>query len=171
MARIFSVMLVVVVVGSLTAARGAQPQQPESRGQEESGPRSTARLVLKGPVPRTANNKPDVRGFWNAPPLFNSNILEEHTAGFGIQPGKSVVVDPGDGIIPYQPWALAQRNENRRSENAYLDNEGRCIVSGLPRIMLFTFEMQYAANDIVLVFDYVHVTRIIHMDRRKPCLR
>jgi hypothetical protein len=112
------------------------------------------------------DGRPDLRGAWRAPRLYNSNILEEHPSGFGIQPGRSVVIDPPDGIIPYQPWALAQRNENRKSENAYLDNEGRCISSGMPRIMLFSFEIEYAANDILLLFDYVHTTRVIHMDRR-----
>jgi hypothetical protein len=112
------------------------------------------------------DGKPDLRGFWNAPPLYSSNILEEHIAGFGLQAGKSVVIDPPDGKIPYQAWAVAQRNENRREENAYLDNEGRCIVSGLPRIMLFSFEVKYAAGAIFFFFDYVHATRIIHMDGR-----
>jgi hypothetical protein len=116
-------------------------------------------------MPRTAEGKPDLRGSWNAPPLFNSNILEEHAGGFGIQPGRSVVIDPPDGKIPYQPWALSQRDENRKPENAYLDNEGRCILSGMPRLMLFAFQIAYAANDIVLFFPYVHSTRFIHMDR------
>ena len=167
MARLFRIALIALAgVGLLFAAPHAQSGAPQAEAGAQDGPRSTPRLVLQGPVPRTADGKPDLRGAWNAPPLYNSHILEEHRGGFGIQPGKSVVIDPPDGIIPYQPWALAQRNENRRSENAYLDNEGRCIVSGMPRIMLFTFEMQYAANDIVLFFGYGHVTRFIHMDRR-----
>src|SRR3990170_4823813 len=120
---------VLTVVPSHAAAQ-AGPPAPVAPG--ETGPRSTPRLVLSGPVPRTPDGKPDLRGFWNAPPLFSSNILEEHLAGFGIQAGKSVVIDPPDGTIPYQPWALARRNENRREENAYLDNEGRCILSGMP---------------------------------------
>jgi hypothetical protein len=164
MARMLRIVLVALIgVGLLVAASGAQT--PTNSG-EQFGPRSTPPLNLPGPVPRTADKKPDLRGAWNSPPLFNSHILEEHVGGFGIQPGRSVVVDPADGIIPYQPWALKQRNENRRSENAYLDNEGRCIVSGMPRIMLFSFEMQYAANDILMFFGYGHVTRVVHMDRR-----
>jgi hypothetical protein len=117
-------------------------------------------------IPRTPDGKPDLRGAWVAPPLYNSNILEEHPGGFGIRAGRSVVIDPPDGKIPYQPWALAQRNENRKPENAYLDNEGRCILSGLPRVMLFEFNIEYAGPDILLFFGYVHTTRIIHMDGR-----
>lgn len=108
-----------------------------------------------------------MRGHWNAPPLFNSNILEEHPGGFGIQAGKSVVIDPPDGKIPYQPWALAQRNENRRPENAYLDNEGKCFPAGVPRIMLFSFDVEYLPDSVVLFVDYVHHTRIISMNRKQ----
>jgi hypothetical protein len=136
-------------------------------GQEGGrGGRNARPAVPGGPVPRTPDGKPDLRGKWEAPPLFNSNIIEEHPAGFGIQAGKSLVVDPADGKLPYQPWALAQRDVNRRPENAYLDNEGRCIMSGVPRIMLFTFEVAYAPGYIVLVYDYVHHTRAIPMDGR-----
>jgi hypothetical protein len=132
---------------------------------QETGPGGTRRATLAS-MPRTPDGKPDLRGAWNAGPLFSSNILEEHPPGFGIQGGRSVVIDPPDGKIPYQPWALAQRDEHRKPENAYLDNEGRCILSGMPRIMLFSFEVAYAGNDILLIFDYVHATRTIHMDRR-----
>lgn len=158
------IWIAVLTVAPSHAAAQAGPPAPVAPG--ETGPRSTPRLVLSGPVPRTPDGKPDLRGFWNAPPLFSSNILEEHLAGFGIQAGKSVVIDPPERKIPYQPWALTQRNENRREENAYLDNEGRCILSGMPRIMLFSFEMKYSESDILLFFDYVHATRIIHMDGR-----
>jgi hypothetical protein len=149
-----------------TAQLAGQAGAPSAIPATADGPAATKRLVLKGPVPRTADRKPDLRGHWNSPPLFNSNILEEHPAGFGILAGKSVVIDPPDGVIPYQPWALAQRNENRKGENAYLDNEGRCFPSGMPRIMLFSFQIDYAGNEILMLFEYVHSTRLIHMDRR-----
>jgi hypothetical protein len=155
--------LVYALASTHLAGQGGAPSAIRS---DADGPAATTRLVLKGPVPRTRDGKPDLRGHWNSPPLYNSNILEEHPAGFGILAGKSVVIDPPDGVIPYQRWALAQRNENRKAENAYLDNEGRCFPSGVPRIMLFSFDIQYAAHEILLFFEYVHATRIIHMDRR-----
>jgi hypothetical protein len=158
--------LYAVVGGVLVSAViVAGQQQFEAPTANDSGSRRAPGLVLKT-MPRTADGKPDLRGVWDAPPLFSSNIFEEHPAGFGIQAGKSVVIDPPDGKIPYQPWALAQRDENRKSENAYLDNEGRCVLSGMPRIMLFSFHVAYAGNDIVLISDYAHTTRFIHMDRR-----
>jgi hypothetical protein len=165
--RVSGGFLMALTVAWLASALVAgQTGAPSAVSDSSDGPAANRRLVLKGPVPRTPDGKPDLRGHWNAPPLYNSNILEAHPAGFGIQAGRSVVVDPPDGIIPYQPWALAQRNENRKSENAYLDNEGRCYPSGVPRIMLFSFQIEYAANEIFLFFEYVHATRTIHMNRR-----
>lgn len=161
-------LLVGLMLPSLTLLHaGAQSGAPQRAAPAEEGARGRQvnRLRLET-MPRTPDGRPDLRGFWNAPPLFNSNILEEHPAGFGIDAGRSVVIDPPDGKIPYQPWALAVRDENRKGENAYLDNEGRCYFSGVPRIMLFSFEVQYAANEILLISDYVHTTRIIDMDRR-----
>jgi hypothetical protein len=162
----FCLLIAFTVAWMAQAHLSGQAGAPQPSSPTATGPVGTPRVVLTGPPPRTADGKPDLRGHWNSPPLFNSTVLEEHPGGFGIQAGRSVVVDPPDGIIPYQPWALKQRNENRRSENAYLDNEGRCFASGVPRIMLFSFQIEYAANDILLLFEYVHATRTIHMDRR-----
>src|SRR5262245_31362847 len=59
-----------------------------------------------GPVPRRADGKPDLTGRWDGGggALFNTVILEEHAGGFGITAGHSLIIDPKDGIIPYQPW-------------------------------------------------------------------
>jgi hypothetical protein len=116
-----------------------------------------------GPVPRAADGRPDMRGHWIAPPLRSSNILEEHPGGFGIQAGKSVVLDPPDGKIPYQPWALAERDRRRRPENNYEDNEGKCILSGVPRIMLFSFRILYFPDTVLFLSDYIAASRIFRM--------
>lgn len=153
-------VLAVVSVGSVPAT-GQEQNAGGGRGREPTS-------APAEPIPRTADGRPDMRGRWTAPPLLNSNIIEEHPGGFGIQAGKSLVVDPPDGVIPYQPWALAQRNENRRPENAYLDNEGKCMVSGMPRVMLFSFEIVYAPHHMALMFEpNFHGNRIISMDARK----
>jgi hypothetical protein len=146
---------------SVATIPAAGPQQETGTGRGGRGRAPAA------PIPRTPDGKPDLRGHWNAPPLFNSNILEEHSGGFGIQAGKSVIIDPPDGKIPYQPSALAQRDENRKPENAYLDNEGRCYQAGVPRIMLFSFQIVYKPDAIWLFSDYVHHTRIFSLTRHE----
>ena len=52
---------------------------------------------------------------------------------------RSRIVDPADGLIPYQPWARAKQQEifegrdNPTSE--YLDPRARCFLNGVPRSM------------------------------------
>lgn len=149
----------VLSVASVPAIGQGQGDGNERQGRGPGAP--------GGPVPRMADGRPDMRGRWQAPPLLNSNIIEEHSGGFGIQAGKSLVVDLPDGKIPYQPWALAQRDVNRRDENAYRDNEGKCMVSGVPRVMFFSFELVYAPGHVALLFEpNYHGNRIIPVDGR-----
>ena len=81
-----------------------------------------------GPIPRRADGKPDLTGRWNGSGgvLHNTVILEDHPGGFGIQAGGTLIVDPKDGIIPYQPWALAERDRRREDANGYEDQVGHC---------------------------------------------
>ena len=154
-----SLTVLLSVVGVLSL--GSLPATGQAgRGAASSVDRLRA---AAGPAPRTPDGKPDLRGHWIAPPLRNSNILEEHAGGFGIQAGKSVVLDPQDGKIPYQPWALAERDRRRRPENNYEDNEGKCILSGMPRIMLFSFKIQYFPDAVLFLSDYIGASRIIRM--------
>jgi hypothetical protein len=154
-----SMMAVAAVVGVLllgsVPAAGQADREVASSADPAQAPAA--------PAPRTADGKPDLRGHWIAPPLRNSNILEEHAGGFGIQAGKSVVLDPPDGKIPYQPWALAERDRRRRPENSYEDNEGKCILSGMPRIMLFSFRILYFPDTVLFLSDYIAANRIIRM--------
>lgn len=146
------------------AARVSQDPEYDADG-GGTGRRGAPRSAI-GPVPRLKDWRPDMRGRWASPVFTASNILEEHPGGFGIQAGKSVIIDPPDGKIPYQPWALARRDENRRPENAYLDNGGRCVLVSAPRIMLFEFDVAYTPDAVVLTYTHNHITRVVSMDKR-----
>src|SRR5689334_14509686 len=58
---------------------GQEQDFGNARGGRGGAPRAPA-----GPVKHLPDGRPDMRGRWNAPPLFNSNILEAHPGGFGI---------------------------------------------------------------------------------------
>lgn len=60
MADIWRMLVAVCIGAQLAASAHAQTQQPERTEQQESGPRSTARLTLSGPIPRTVDGKPAV---------------------------------------------------------------------------------------------------------------
>src|SRR5438552_18973833 len=61
-------------------------------------------------APRNAFGGPDLQGVWQAGTTASFN-LEAHGAALGIRAGKTVVVDPVTGEIPYQKWALDKRAE------------------------------------------------------------
>ena len=74
---------------------------------------------------------PDFRGIWQVRDTAYVNI-EGHPAEKGIAAAKSIIVDPPNGRIPYNPQALAQRQENYRNR-ATADPSIKCYQAGVPR--------------------------------------
>ena len=71
---------------------------------------------------KTPDGQPDIQGFWNPIGTFYNiqdlefqalyqNFAKEDPA----RRGKSLIIDPPDGKIPYQPWALEQVEAGARS--------------------------------------------------------
>jgi hypothetical protein len=116
-------------------------------------------------APRTVDGQPDLRGIWQA---LNSAVwdLEDHSAELGIPAGQSVVVGGG---IPYLPSALAQRDENRRNKLS-ADPEANCYMVGVPRsnYMPYPFQIVQSADQVTLLYEYVHSFRNIHIDSEHP---
>src|SRR5687767_5095017 len=131
-------------------------------------PRCGSAPARAGAVPRRPDGKPDMTGRWNgsAGQIAHTNILEEHTGGFGINAGKSLIIDPVDGIIPYQPWALAERNRRREDANGYEDPVGHCEFYDIGRHHPFAWEIMYSGNTIIINATQ-HITRVIDLTRRE----
>ena len=170
--RALVALAAVAAVGSLatiSAVAGQRASQPPPGYCAYGNPGCTPEAVRRtpnGPIPRLADGTPDLGGRWDAPPLYASYIIEEHAGGFGLQAGRSLIADPADGIIPYQPWALAERDRRRLPENAYEDPEGNCMLSGVPRILLFDYSVYQVPGSVVLMFAYNNTNRIIPTDGR-----
>jgi len=81
----------------------------------------------------------------------------------------SIGVVQGDGKIPYQPWALAQREENRLK---WLDRDGevQCFLAGIPRSMYLAhpFQVFQGGNKIEMSFQYSSSGRTINLDKVEP---
>src|SRR5690349_17679368 len=62
-------------------------------------------------APRAGDGKADIQGIWEA---WNTAAdgLEAHNASTGIRAGKSFVVDPADGMIPYLPAGRQKQIDN-----------------------------------------------------------
>ncbi|MDR2215198.1 MAG: hypothetical protein LBE59_05075 [Nevskiaceae bacterium] len=112
-------------------------------------------------IPRTASGKPDLQGIWQVRNRAAYG-LEEHNASLGILPGKGVV---DGGTIPYQPAALAKRNENF-AQRAERDPFNQCFMPGVPRIMYLEHPFQIFQTDahVAMTFEWSQVFRLIYTD-------
>lgn len=121
-------------------------------------PKSTYR------APRTPDAKPDLQGIWEARNTANGN-LEAHSASMGIRAGESVIVDPADGQIPYQPAARDKQKQNFAAR-ATADPVNKCFLPGVPRVnyMPFPFEIFQTPEFVAITYEYEHASRTIHMN-------
>jgi hypothetical protein len=111
--------------------------------------------------PRTPDRKPDLNGIWQVLGTAHWN-LEAHSASEGEPAGFSVVEG---GTIPYQPAALARRNENFQNR-LKADPLRKCYLPGVPRAMYLPlpFEITQTPGHILLAFEFAHATRTIFLD-------
>ncbi len=128
-------------------------------------------VVLAAPVAaqntyrpgRTADGHPDLTGIWEMRGTANWN-LEGHTGDPGVPASRSVIVDPPDGKIPYNPASLVKRN----AKNPADDPQAKCFLSGVPRINYTPGPFQILQNAAMTVFIYQdqHTYRLIPYNRK-----
>jgi len=116
---------------------------------------------------------PDLRGMWAAPAARGQDIeeIDEKKAflygGFG-SINKSIVVDPPDGKIPYQPWAMAQRWKN---VEAFLSQGAACMPVPVQRwvyspVQVTGHRVFQRPDQIVFSMERQHTYRIVPLDGR-----
>jgi len=118
-------------------------------------------------IRRTPAGKPDLQGFYD-PDTGAANQGLETRKGDGVTPsGRGVIVDPADGTLPMQPWAIQERASRNLTERGYDDPTAHCFPAGVPRSMYVP-----AAFHIIQTPDYIVILhermswRIIPLDGR-----
>lgn len=125
-------------------------------------------------APRAADGHPDLSGIWQAVNSAHWN-LEDHpaTAGpivalgaLGAVPAGMSVVDGGE--IPYQPWALKQRDENA-AQRLERDPAIKCYFPGVPRAtyMPFPFQIVQSAEHILLAYEFAATSRTVYVNGKE----
>ena len=117
---------------------------------------------------RLADGKPNMQGYWETRNFFSAFDLETHEkAAFGVPAGHGVVVDPPNGKIPYQPWAL-EKKKDILAHHLFDDPQAHCWLSGVPRQMYtpFGFQILQPPGYVVLLYEAFHSYRIIPLDGR-----
>ena len=114
-----------------------------------------------GGAPRAADGHPDLSGIWQ---VLNTAAwdVQDHGASLGVPAGQGVVEG---NEIPYQPWALAKKQDNFRNRRT-ADPETKCYEPGVPRItyMPYPFQIVQTPEYIAVLYEYIHVTRHIYVD-------
>ena len=154
-----SILLVAVI---LLAPSFAAAEAAEERGQD---PAAADRAYTPA---RTPDGMPDIQGFWRPIGTFyNIQDLEFQSLYQNFSPnpaqrGKSLIVDPPSGKIPYQPWAAEKANlvlQNHADPTPqFLDPNARCFLQGVPRhLNNREFEI-FQPPGYVVLFNMAHHT-------------
>jgi hypothetical protein len=111
-------------------------------------------------------DQPNLEGIWQ---VMDSSVhfnVEPHGASFGVPAGQGVIVDPPNGLIPYTPAGLAEREANIANRDT-LDPYSRCYKPGVPHLMYlpFPFQIVQSGNVVTIMSEYIHNTRFIWLHR------
>ncbi len=116
---------------------------------------------------RLSSGKPDLNGFY-VPDAGGANYgLEKRVGGNPLTPpGRGVIVDPQDGILPMRPWAVQERVSRNLPERGYDDPTAHCFPAGVPRSMYVptSFHVLQTPESIVILHERV-AWRIIALNR------
>jgi hypothetical protein len=125
--------------------------------------------------PRTPDGQPDIQGIYNPVGTFyNIEDLEYQSLYQNFKPnpslsGKSLIIDPPDGKIPYQPWAAEKRKPIYQLHGdpppQYVDPNAQCWPQGVPRHMNNReFEIFQPPGHVVIFNMAHHSYRVIPVD-------
>ena len=123
---------------------------------------------------RTWDGRPNLNGVWQALGTAHWD-LQDHPARPGhpdlgaigaMPPGQGVVVG---GDIPYQAWALEQKQKNFATRMT-ADPEAKCYLPGVPRATYLPYPFQIIQGDrkIMMVYGFADANRTVHMDKATP---
>ena len=110
-------------------------------------------------LPRGADGKPDFSGIWES--TSGADYGLEARAGRPDAPPSAGVVDGGE--LPYQSWAVAQRDSNFAARATADRTRLQCYTLGVPRSVYFPapFQIFQRERDLTLVGQFGAV-RTIH---------
>ena len=171
--HITGVLLVALV---LPVALAGQAIYDPSRGRE---PGAKTWLAVKAKLPpfnptRMRDGKPNLEGRWGGS-SSGDDIEETEYIDVTTPPAESWVADTPDGKVPYQAWALAERNRHRAGlargwpgetgDRLYVDPQTFCLKS-VPRYAQRGFELVQHPNTIAMMLNWGHYFRSIPIDGR-----
>jgi hypothetical protein len=118
-------------------------------------------------IRRTADGKPDLQGFYEGNTGGANQGLEKRGVTDLVAAGRGIIVDPPDGILPMQPWAVQERVSRNLPERGYDDPTAHCFPPGVPRSMYVPAAFHIIQKSDSIVFLHERMSwRIVPLDGR-----
>jgi hypothetical protein len=121
---------------------------------------------------RTPDGKPDLQGFYEMAGSGANYGLERRGGGRGGRGGAQAaaqtgIIDPPDGKLPMQTWAMEEKASRNLSERGYDDPTAHCFPQGVPRSFYVPQGFQITQTPDYIVFMFERVSwRIVPLDGR-----
>ena len=124
--------------------------------------------LISEPVRRMADGTPNISGLYQADGGGANYGLEEKGRDFLTPASRGVVIDPPDGILPYQEWARAERIERELPHRGYDDPTAHCFVAaGVPRSFYVPSPFQILQPEGYVIFLFERMAwRQVPLDDR-----
>ncbi|HEY5616690.1 MAG TPA: hypothetical protein VIK60_02025 [Vicinamibacterales bacterium] len=150
-------------------------------GQDAQGAANRPAVSRPWPPARLADGQPDVQGVWAAMAGGSVSLSNPISGGADLQrriTGKDIrlpsrIIDPPDGLVPYQPWAAARQKQqeavyDKPTKPEHIDTQHRCLLGGIPRLYtnVPTFRIIQPPGAVVFIWDEYHAYRVIPLDGR-----
>ena len=151
------------------------------RGQGQAGATNRPATSKPWPPQKLSDGQPDVQGIWAAVnggstsltnPISGGEDFDRRVTGENIR-RPSRVIDPPDGLLPYQPWAAARQKRQEMdyehpTRPEHIDTQHRCLISGIPRLYTIVpaFRIIQIPGSVVFIWDEYHAYRVIPLDGR-----
>jgi hypothetical protein len=144
---------------------GTPPAATTSTAAAPHSPATPAKAVAN--LRRRTDGKPDLQGFY-VPDGGGANYgLERHSANDVTPGGRGVLIDPPDGKLPMQPWAVKEKADRNLTERGYDDPTAHCFPAGVPRSMYVPTSFQIIQTSDYVVFLHERTSwRIVALNGR-----
>lgn len=145
---------------------GSGTPPPASMAADAHAPEAPPEPVAN--LRRTPEGKPDLQGFYESVTRGANQGLERRArGGRGGPAGKDLIVDPPDGKLPMQSWAMEEKASRNLTERGYDDPTAHCFPAGVPRSMYVPEGLEIIQTPEYVVFLHERVAwRIVPLDGR-----
>lgn len=158
-----------LILVTLAAALTALPAEAQRGGR---GGRGGGEPEEPTPIRRLSDGTPDISGLYSASSGGANYGLEQHERDFLMPGTRGVVVDPPDGVLPYQEWARIERPIRELPHRGYDDPTAHCFVAaGAPRSFYVPSPFQILQPPGYVVFLYERMSwRQVPLDPEREFL-